>query len=198
MIQDNKKVWDMLLSDIKNEYGVAGIMGNLQAESCIRSNNLQNTGNTALGLTDEEYTLQVDTGNRNFIDNRGYGIAQWTSGNRKQRLLNYCKNKGVSISDLIAQVEYLLIEMKTYYPKVYEVVKNAKTVEEASTYFMKYYEVPASKDKVEFQKARASKGEVFYNEYHVVALGQPNSVIEIEVIVKKDGVEIERKVINVS
>lgn len=198
MIQDNRKVWDMLLSDIKNEYGVAGIMGNLQAESCIRSNNLQNTGNTALGLTDEEYTLQIDTGNRNFIDNRGYGIAQWTSGNRKQRLLNYCKNKGVSVSDLIAQVEYLLIEMKTYYPKVYEVVKNAKTVEEASTYFMKYYEVPASKDKVEFQKARASKGEVFYNEYHVVTLGQPNSVVEIEVIVKKDGVEIERKVINVS
>lgn len=196
MIQDNKIVWTMLLADIKNEYGVAGIMGNLQAESCIRSNNLQNTGNTALGLTDEEYTLQVDTGNRNFVDNRGYGIAQWTSGNRKKRLFDYCKNKGTSIGDLVAQVEYLLIEMKTYYPKVYDVVKNAKTVEEASTYFMKYYEVPASRDKIEFQKARASKGETFYKEFHTETLGQPN--IEVEIIVRVNDIEVERKVMYVS
>lgn len=195
MIQNNKVVWDMLLADLGNEYGVAGIMGNLQAESCIRSNNLQNTGNNALNLTDEEYTLQIDTGNRSFIDNRGYGIAQWTSSGRKQRLYDYCKNKGVSIGDLIAQVEFLLIEMKSYYNSVYKTVKEAKSVKEASDAVLIKYEAPASKNNINTQIARANKGEEFYKEFHRMVNHTDNIVIET--IVKKNGIEIERSVINV-
>lgn len=198
MTQNNNLVWQMLLADIKNEYGVAGIMGNLQAESCIRSNNLQNSCNTALGLTDEEYTLQIDTGNRSFIDNRGYGIAQWTSGGRKQRLLDYCKNKGVSIGDLVAQVEFLLIEMKSYYPSVYKTVCNAKSIREASDAVLIKFEAPASKNKESTQVARANKGQEFYNTYKNVPVASTKDKIELEIIVKKNGVEIERSVVDVS
>lgn len=195
MVQNNQLVWDMLLTDIKNEYGVAGIMGNLQAESCIRSNNLQNTGNNALGVTDEEYTLQIDAGNRDFIDNRGYGIAQWTSSNRKKRLLEYVKNKNKSIGDLESQVEFLLIEMKSYYPSVYKSVVEAKSVKEASDVVLIKYEAPASKNNINTQISRANKGEEFYKEFHRMV--NHTDTVVVETIVRKNGVEVERRVINV-
>ena len=81
-----EEIWNTLLKDIKNEFGVAGLMGNLYAESGIRSNNLQNTYSKKFGLTDEEYTKQVDNGTyTNFVkDSAGYGLAQWTYWSRKQ------------------------------------------------------------------------------------------------------------------
>lgn len=196
MIKDDKFVWDTLLRAIGNEYGVAGIMGNLDAESCIRSNNLQNSGNTALGLTDEQYTLQVDNATRNFIDNRGYGIAQWTSSGRKQNLLDFKVKKNTSIGDLEMQVEFLLWELKNKYPKVWDKVVNATSIYDASTYFLIYYEAPASKNNPTTQKTRADKGQVFYDKYH--SLGQPNDKITVETIVRKNDIIVERSVINVS
>lgn len=73
-----KYIWDYLLSKIGNEYGVAGLMGNLQAESGLRSNNLQNTFEKKFGMTDEQYTAAVDNGTyTNFVnDSAGYGLAQ--------------------------------------------------------------------------------------------------------------------------
>jgi hypothetical protein len=53
-------------------------MGNLYAESGLRSNNLQNTYEKKLGMTDEQYTAAVDNGSyTNFVrDAAGYGLAQ--------------------------------------------------------------------------------------------------------------------------
>lgn len=194
--KDDRLVWDILLATIGNEYGVAGIMGNLDSESCIRSNNLQNSGNTALGLTDEQYTEQIDNGTRNFIDNRGYGIAQWTSSGRKQNLLNYKNEKNVSIGDLEMQVNFLLWELKNKYPKVWNEVVNAKNISDASTYFLIYYEAPASKNNPTTQKIRADKGQIYYDKYH--SLGQPNDKITVETIVRKNDIIVERSIINVS
>jgi len=66
------------MSKINNAYGVAGLMGNLYAESGLRSNNLQNTYEKTLGMTDEKYTAMVDNGSyTNFVhDSAGYGLAQ--------------------------------------------------------------------------------------------------------------------------
>ena len=36
-----KKIWEFLIEKIGNPYGVAGLMGNLYAESKLRQNNLQ-------------------------------------------------------------------------------------------------------------------------------------------------------------
>ena len=66
------------MSKIGNPYGVAGLMGNLYAESGLRSNNLQNTFEKKFGMTDEQYTAAVDNGTyTNFVkDSAGYGLAQ--------------------------------------------------------------------------------------------------------------------------
>lgn len=75
--------------------GIAGLMGNLDAESGLKSTNLQNSGEIKLKMTDAQYTAAVDNGTyTNFInDGYGYGIAQWTFWSRKRDLLAFCQSK---------------------------------------------------------------------------------------------------------
>ena len=69
-----EKIWNYLYSKLENAYGVAGIMGNIQAESGLSPTNLQNTYEKKLGLNDAQYTAGVDNGtDTNFIyDSAGY------------------------------------------------------------------------------------------------------------------------------
>ena len=70
--EDNAKaIWDRLYAAIQNPYGVAGVMGNFMAESSLRANNLQNSYEKSLGLTDEQYTAAVDNGTyTNFVQDK--------------------------------------------------------------------------------------------------------------------------------
>lgn len=80
-----EKIWKYLKAQGFTDYGVAGLMGNLYAESGLIPNNLENTYSTKLGLSDSEYTAKVDNGTyTNFVkDSAGYGLAQWTYWTRK-------------------------------------------------------------------------------------------------------------------
>lgn len=71
---DEEKIWNYLISSGLNPYGVAGLMGNLYAESELRPNNLQNSYEGKLGYRDAEYTEMVDNGTyTNFVnDKAGY------------------------------------------------------------------------------------------------------------------------------
>ena len=59
---NEKTIWDFLKGKGLNEYAVAGIMGNLYAESALNPQNLQNNGNNKLGMTDAEFTAAYDSG----------------------------------------------------------------------------------------------------------------------------------------
>ena len=166
---DEKALWDFLLAKIGNEYGVAGLMGNLYAESALRSNNLQNTYEKSLGYTDEGYTAVVDDGSyTNFIkDSAGYGLAQWTFWSRKQGLLEYAKSVGKSISDFTMQMEFLWKELSGNHKATLNALKSAQNVTEASTYVLIHFEAPADQGEA-VQAKRASYGEKYYNAYHIV------------------------------
>ena len=91
-MSNEEKIWDYLIDQGLTAAGVAGLMGNLYAESSLSSTNLQNTGNKSLNMSDEEYTKAVDTGTyTNFIhDGYGYGLCQWTYYSRKESFLKFC------------------------------------------------------------------------------------------------------------
>ena len=62
----HKEIWDFLICLIPNPYGVAGLMGNLFAESSF--NPINANGVKRLGLTNLQYTQIVDENkNNNFI-----------------------------------------------------------------------------------------------------------------------------------
>jgi uncharacterized protein YgiM (DUF1202 family) len=160
-----EKIWNFLIKNYENPYGVAGLMGNLYAESGLNPKNLQNTYEKKLGMTDEEYTSAVDAGTyANFAkDSAGYGLAQWTYSARKLNLLTYVKNKKVSIGDLEAQLEFLVKELAGY-TAVIKAIKEAKSVKEASDVILTKYERPADQSESTKNK-RASYGQKYYDQF---------------------------------
>ena len=163
---DEQTIWNFLMVHIDNEYGVAGLMGNLNAESALRSNNLQQTYETKLGYNDVTYTAAVDNGTyTNFVkDSAGYGLAQWTYWSRKQAMLAFHQSKNKSIGDLKTQLEFLIKELSESYKGVWSDLRNATNVRDASNSVLTKFERPANMGE-SVQKKRAEYGQKYYDKY---------------------------------
>lgn len=114
-----QKIWNALSDLGYSEAGIAGIMGNLMLESGLDPD-IQEIGHSQ----------------------QGYGLAQWTSANRKAGLKAYANSKGVPISDLQMQVEYLDLELRRDLPGLYNYLKTTNDYSAATDRFMNEYERP--------------------------------------------------------
>lgn len=163
---NEERIWNYLKAKGLNDYGVAGCMGNLFAESALKPNNLQNTYEKKLGYTDDEYVAAVDSGKyTNFVrDSAGFGLAQWTYWSRKQNLLNFAKSKGKSIGDLEMQLDFLWKELSESYKSVLNTLKTATSVLAASNDMLLKFERPANQGE-SVQKKRAEYGQKYYDKY---------------------------------
>ena len=164
---DEAYLWNKLGTVITNDFGKAGMMGNLFAESGLQSINLQNSYESKLGHTDTSYTAAVDNGSyTNFVrDSAGYGLAQWTYWTRKEGLLNFAKSKSKSIGDFRdVQVEYLLHELRTSFKNMVTKLNACTSVKQASDIVLTEFEKPADQgDRV--KTTRANYSTHFYNMY---------------------------------
>lgn len=174
---DEKVIWDFLMDKIGNAYGVAGMMGNLYAESALKPTNLQNTYERKLGYSDDGYTAAVDNGSyTNFVrDSAGYGLAQWTYWSRKQGLLQFAQSKKMSIGNLTIQLEFLYKELSESYKSVLNTLKTAKSIRAASDAVLTKFERPANMG-ASVQEKRASYGQKYYDKYASTATVPTESV----------------------
>ena len=165
-MDNTEKIWKYLKSIGLNDYGAAGLMGNLYAESGLNPKNLQNSYEKKLGYTDAQYTAAVDNGKyKNFVkDSAGYGLAQWTYWSRKQALIDFCKTAGTSIGDLDMQLNFLWKELSDGYRGVINVLMNATSVIEASNTVLLQFERPADQS-ASVQLKRAEYGQAYYDKY---------------------------------
>lgn len=191
-----EKIWNFLRAQGLTDAGVAGLMGNLYAESGLRPNNLQNSYEGKLGMTDAEYTEAVDKGSyANFGgDWAGYGLAQWTHPARKPKLLAYAKTAKKSIGDLDMQLSFLMKELAESFPAVLSTLKTASTVREASDMVLLKFEIPADRSEGVCSR-RAGYGQQYFDKYATkreeskVAKLTPNAVYSM------NGVTINEKII---
>lgn len=162
---NEKYIWDTLISKIGNPFGVAGLMGNLYAESALNPKNVQNSFEKKTGYTDDTYTAAVDNGSyTNFVhDSAGYGLAQWTYWSRKEALLNFARTRDVSIGNLDMQLDFLWQELQAY-TAVLKVLQTAKSVREASDAVLTQYERPTNQSET-VQVKRAAYGQQFYDQF---------------------------------
>ena len=159
-------IWQFLKSQQLTDAGVAGLMGNLYAESGLKPNNLQNSYEKTLGFTDVTYTEAVDKGTyNNFIhDKAGYGLAQWTWWSRKEALLNYAKQKKQSIGNLQMQLEFLMLELTNNYIDLLKILKTTKSVRTASNEVLLKFERPADQS-LSVKNKRASYSQIYYDKF---------------------------------
>lgn len=157
-------IWNYFKSRGLNDFGTAGLMGNLYAESGLNPKNLQQTYERKLGYSDDSYTDAVDHGiYTNFVkDSAGYGIAQWTFWSRKQALFSFAKSREKSIGDLNMQLDFLMKELREGYIGVLNTLCNATSVLEASNEVLFRFERPANQDE-SVQAKRCAFGQRYYD-----------------------------------
>ena len=176
MTSTTEQVWGYLLKSGLTAAGAAGLMGNLRAESGVIPNRveilclkrLREHGRT---YSDQSYTAAVDSGaitKSEFLHpipgkQYGYGLAQWTSPNRKAGLYDLAQSKGTSIGDLDTQLEYLVMELKTSYKPVYSVLISTNSVQAASDTVLTHFEQPANSQSM--KQERANYGYQYYNQF---------------------------------
>lgn len=159
-------LWKFFMDQIGNAYGVAGLLGNLNAESSLIPAILEIAKRNRLGHTSKSYTDAVDNGSyKNFAnDLAGYGLAQWTDGTRKKNLLAFAQKKGASIGNKKMQAEFLMQELRESFSTVLSTLKNATSVREASNTVLMRFECPADQGSV-VQNNRTAYGETYYKKY---------------------------------
>lgn len=156
----SQSLWNYCNSIINNEYGTAGLLGNLYAESghdpyrCEGDNTYPWTDsenatlNTIRNLSRDDfcrYKIYASLSNQQ----NGYSLAQWTyplgdplNNNRKQRYYDYCTQQ--FLGDPTKSMQFLMDELQNDYPGVFSVLQNATSIDQASDYVVDHYEIPAS------------------------------------------------------
>ena len=121
--------------------GACAMLGNAEAESAMRCNNVENR----CPISDEAYTEGVDNGTyQNFAnDAYGYGAFQWTHKSRKPGLLEMARTWGTSISDPYLQAAYAVAELEEKFPSVFSCLKTATDLYAAAKMVCEKYESPA-------------------------------------------------------
>lgn len=175
-----QKLWDSFVEWLGNEYGAAGLIGNLDAESALIAANLQNSYQYSLDMSDKEYTDKVDSGEyKDFVDDgAGYGLAQWTHWSRKQKLLAKAKECSASIGNEDMQVVFLKAEIAGSFPDVQRTLMNAKSVAEASDCVLLDYERPADQSEANKQRRR-DRCQYYYDKYHDEPKPEPGGTCEV-------------------
>jgi murein DD-endopeptidase MepM/ murein hydrolase activator NlpD len=130
---NTEKVWNYLTAKGLKPHQVAGVMGNLQAESGMCADRLQNQAcGSAVGVAPS--------------DGLGYGLAQWTFTDRQAPLVELAKKTNRDTWDLSLQLDYLWQEFSGKYKSVYDKLVNTSTLEEASDLILVEFEAPLVKN----------------------------------------------------
>ncbi len=148
--------------------GACAMMGNMQAESAMRANNVQD----GYGYTDEDYTARVDAGRIEFRDGIGYGLCQWTYSTRKQNLLTFARQRGASIGNEDMQVDFCVKELRSEYANLWTYLCTTNGVYDAAERICREYEHPA----VNNIKERAGYGNEFFMRFGGMAIQPSQSV----------------------
>lgn len=137
----NKTIYDQLRAVGMTAEGACGLMGNMMAESSMQADIAQRGMTT---LTDYGYTVAADMRTIDFVhDSVGYGLCQWTYWSRKQDLLAFADDSGVSVGDEDMQVQFCVKELRDDFPGVWAVLTSSHDLYECARIVCLQYERPA-------------------------------------------------------
>lgn len=142
--------------------GVCSLMAQIKRESGFNPHNLEDSYNKKLGLTDEQYTAMVDSGEyKNFTtDQAGYGLAQTTYPKRKEWMLSFARNYGSSIGDYKMQTDFILWELYNHYRSIWNQLTTSHDLKALTWLLLDEWENP--KEKTENMRIRYGYAQGYY------------------------------------
>lgn len=143
--------------------GAAGAVGNFSAESNVDPSNVQ----LEYQWQKDDYLNRLLSGKMSreefASDEIGFGLAQWTTYERKAALWDYAKEQEKPINDLMLQLDFFLKELREDFPDVYEALQRGDiTVSEASNMLLHGYENPADQS-IYVENDRADRSQSVYD-----------------------------------
>lgn len=157
-------IWNFLkLNTQLSDEAIAGIMGNFEAESNCEACRVQGDF-TSDRRVSKEYANNVNSGALPnwYIDQKGFGLAQWTFWERKLNLKKCCESYGAGIEDETAQLRFFLAEMQMENAPTWRNLLNCHSIYDAASLVCCDYEKPAVKN----IQARADYGQTIYKQFH--------------------------------
>ena len=151
-------IYNLLMAHFHNDIGVSGLMGNLQAESCLTPYRMQSELSESADIS-RSYANDVVQGNitrTQFVAKDqgsiwyngveyagvGFGLAQWTYFNRKEALYDWrIANEFIDFG-VNCTVSFLIHELSTNYPECYDMVLNGTNLRTVSDYILANFENP--------------------------------------------------------
>ena len=145
-----------------SDIAVAGIMGNMEAESNCEACRVQGDFSATRTIS-KVYAEKFNTyPTECFMDAKGWGLCQWTYYTRKEDLYQFCHDRGVGVEDEAAQVAFFLYEIKRDYSATFAAIQSAPDIRTAAYQMCHNYERPA----VDNIDTRAKYGEQIYVQFH--------------------------------
>ena len=163
--------------------GASATLGQIQFESAFRPNNAEDSK----GIADEVYTAQVDSGERTrhqfSYDGIGYGYAQWTEPTRKGRMYDFHRARGKSIGDSETQIQYLLWEMKNYFPSQWKLITSSSDLKACTWELLDKWENP--KEKTNNMANRYQAAQNFFKMFSALTLDGGSSAMTADEAIAK-------------
>lgn len=147
--------------------GALAMVANMDAESALLANNLQDCYNKAWGISDAEYCRRANAGNptngsRHFEnDGAGFGLYQLTEASRKRGYYLVAREQwGVPIEDEECQVWYCCYEFRTQYKDLWKYLQRDDCdLETAVGRICREFERPAEDNSGARYKRAISRGQ---------------------------------------
>jgi hypothetical protein len=147
-----QNIFQSLLNGGMNAGQAAAVMGNMYQESSFNSAVEESNG-------------------------MGYGLAQWTGRpGRRANLENFAKSKGVNVSDMSMQIEFLFSEYNTIYKSRLGSDFAGTDIVKSTTAWMRIFEVPLetpTNGSAGLYATRIPAAEKIYGFYQSLSPGSP-------------------------
>lgn len=160
------QIYNNLMGYINNPIGVIGLMANLYAESSCSPNRLQGDVYGAPTYRSIDYTNNVNDGSytrAQFIsDQKGYGLAQWTTVSRKTGYYDYVAIQAVGIGDIQRGLGYLRYELENSYSSTLATCINATDLHACTDYVLDHFESPATPNYAEREQIADDLWDFFF------------------------------------
>ena len=167
---NSEKIYIYLVKNGFTPEGACATIANLDHESGLKSNNLQDSYNKEYG-SDTYYTDSINNktySKENFMnDKAGYGLAQWTYPTRKRGLYESTVEKGLSIDDMEGQLKYLIREIHSI-STLNNILRTSKDLNDATDKFLTMYEAPL----IPNYNARRATAKKYFDKYSSIDINK--------------------------